>query len=55
MVDSFRTTKSVCCLSNSSSLHKSIKGSRDLLKIRRALKDRLINFTFYENPVKDLE
>ena len=32
-------------LSNSSSLHMFIKGSHDLPKILRALRDRLINLT----------
>ena len=45
IVASFRTMNSVCSLSNSSSLHMSIKGSHDLPKIPRALKDRLINLT----------
>ena len=39
----FRTLESVCCLSNSNSLHMSIEGSHDLPRIPRALKDRLIN------------
>ena len=43
IIDSFRTMRFVCCLSNSSSLHMSMKGLHGLPKISRALKDRLIN------------
>ena len=45
IVVSFCTTKCMCGFSKSNSLNISIKGSNELPKIPRALKDKLIKLT----------